>query len=64
MGGIFTVHSLKNWVQIKSHHDSQSELRMIGIKESGNRLAKPTMGLQLSGIAGLLGAAGSRRTRN
>lgn len=53
MGDIFTVHSLKNWVPIKNHYDSQYELRMTGIKESGNKLAKPTIGLQLSGVAGL-----------
>lgn len=52
MGGIFIVHPLKKGVQIKNHYGSQSELKMIGIKEGGNRLAKPTTGLQLSGVAG------------
>lgn len=65
MGGIFTVHPLKNWVQVKNHYGSQSELRMIGIKEGGNRLAKPTISLQLSGVAGSSreqqGVAGSSR---
>lgn len=52
MGGIFTVHPLKKRIQIRNHYGSQSELKMIGIKEGGNRLAKPTISLQLSGVAG------------
>lgn len=36
MGGIFTVHSLKSWVQIKYHCDSQYELR-TGINESDSK---------------------------